>query len=336
MTSANENSEFTPLQGTRGPVKKWRLTRRLLTAIGVIAAFYAWGAPSASAQSCTATPPGITAWWPANGSANDIVANHRGTLHGGVTFAPGVNGEAFNFDGATGYVDIPSSPALQPPTAISITAWIKPTSLAPYPWATAIISKYDSTEGGGHSWWLAIQNSGQINWYIQDAQTPADAQVFTVENVALSDWQHVAATFDTASQSIAVYLNGQPAETISYTTGGVTSISQSTADVLIGAYDAGAAGYFYGGQIDEVQLYRVALTPEQVLAIYNAGSSGVCAPAWRASHHYYKGDEVHDPTKHVQVVVTGGTSGTTKPAWNDAGGTTTDGSVTWQDRGLEP
>lgn len=109
--------------------------------------------------------------------------------------------------------------------------------------------------------------------------------------------------------------------------------------MLMGAANAGftnGLGSYYAGSIDEAQIFGVALTAAQVAEIYAAGSSGVCAPVWRASHRYFKGDEVHDPAKHVQVVATAGTSGTAKPAWNNAGGTTTDGTVTWKDRGLEP
>ena len=40
-----------------------------------------------------------------------------------------------------------------------------------------------------------------------------------------------------------------------------------------------------------------------------------------------------DPSNHIQVVVTAGTSGSTPPSWNDAGSTTPDGTVTWKDSG---
>lgn len=306
---------------------------------GVIISLSVWGAPGALAQSCAATPPGMTAWWPASGNANDIIAYHRGTLNGGVSFAPGAVGLAFSFDGSTGYVQIPTAPGLQPPSAISVAAWIYPTELPVLPYSAFMIDKYNSFDlNQGVSWALVLLSTGQILLEVRE-QASVYWDATTIGSVALGQWQHVAATFDTSTQAMAVYINGL-AVPISITgTGPVTSIYQSTAPVLLGAVDSGftgGLGSYYSGLIDEAQLFGVALTAAQVAAIYDAGSSGVCPPVWRASHQYYRGDEVHDPAKHVQVVVTGGTSGTTRPAWNNAGGTTADGTVVWRDRGLEP
>jgi hypothetical protein len=40
-----------------------------------------------------------------------------------------------------------------------------------------------------------------------------------------------------------------------------------------------------------------------------------------------------DSEDHIQEVMTAGASGPTAPAWNDAGATTSDGTVVWQDTG---
>lgn len=59
-------------------------------------------------------------------------------------------------------------------------------------------------------------------------------------------------------------------------------------------------------------------------------------PAWQASHAYALNATILDPAGHIQKVTTTGTSGATQPTFNDAGGTTTDGTVTWTDQGYNP
>jgi hypothetical protein len=55
---------------------------------------------------------------------------------------------------------------------------------------------------------------------------------------------------------------------------------------------------------------------------------------WQASHAYSAGDLLIDVGGHLQMVTSPGTSGTVLPGFNDSGGTTSDGSVTWTDQGL--
>jgi hypothetical protein len=57
------------------------------------------------------------------------------------------------------------------------------------------------------------------------------------------------------------------------------------------------------------------------------------APPWAPSTAYAPGDVRTDPQGHLQKVTTPGTSGAAAPAWNDAGGTTADNDIVWQDTG---
>lgn len=58
--------------------------------------------------------------------------------------------------------------------------------------------------------------------------------------------------------------------------------------------------------------------------------------AWRAIHAYATNSTIVDPAGHLQKVTGGGggNSGATIPTFNDSGGTTTDGALTWTDLGL--
>lgn len=71
-------------------------------------------------------------------------------------------------------------------------------------------------------------------------------------------------------------------------------------------------------------------------ALYNALRAQLTAAPWAPSTAYALGAKIADPQGHIQTVTVAGTSGTTPPAWNDAGGTTQDGAtspVTWKDSG---
>ena len=243
---------------------------------------------------CTPPPSGMVAWWRADGSATDVVGGNDGTLVDGVTFTPipcatsvtkgGMVGQAFSFDGTTGYVLIPSSAALQPPGAISIDAWVYPTRLD----FRVIISKYNSfvPAARGVSWWLGLTNSGQVGWeVVDDAQPNSYQEAITDARLTLGAWSHVAATFDTATQVIAVYINGQRVHTScgpGDVCSPVTSILQSPSDVMIGAATYNSLpgiGSFWSGRIDEVEVFNRALSLAEIQAIFNARSAGKCRTA---------------------------------------------------------
>jgi hypothetical protein len=54
---------------------------------------------------------------------------------------------------------------------------------------------------------------------------------------------------------------------------------------------------------------------------------------WLHGVQYFVGQTTIDPAGHTQKVTVAGVSGGSLPAWNDAGGNTTDGGVTWHDEG---
>jgi hypothetical protein len=56
--------------------------------------------------------------------------------------------------------------------------------------------------------------------------------------------------------------------------------------------------------------------------------------AWLPTHKYALSAKITDLASHIQKVVTAGTSGNSVPSWNDSGGTTIDGTVTWKDTGV--
>jgi RHS repeat-associated protein len=229
-----------------------------------------------SASVCAPAPSGLVSWWSGEGNANDSIGSNNGTLANGATFAPGLVGQAFSFDGVNDYVEFPDSPSLSITDTLSIDAWIKPNSVG----AATILSKYDSSIHQ-ESYVLAVTNGGTLRFYL--AGTGGCRAVDTVNSVlSASVWTHVAATFNPAGQVMKIFVNGAevPVTLDAVCNNTIASIFDSTTPVRLGALIGGSGqiGAFFSGLVDEVDLYNRVLTPDEIAAIYYVGAFGKCSP----------------------------------------------------------
>jgi Na+/proline symporter len=77
-------------------------------------------------------PTNLVSCWPGNGNANDIVGTNHGQLQGGINFARGEVGPAFNFNNTNADVFVPASASLDVGTGdgFTVEAWINSTNVA--------------------------------------------------------------------------------------------------------------------------------------------------------------------------------------------------------------
>ena len=80
---------------------------------------------------CVVPPSGLISWWPGDGNAMDIQGSNHGTLQNGATFAPGLTGQAFSFDGVDDYFDYGSQASLNfgAGAGFSFDGWVKTTDM---------------------------------------------------------------------------------------------------------------------------------------------------------------------------------------------------------------
>jgi hypothetical protein len=219
--------------------------------------------------SCMTCPAGVVAWWTGTGNASDQAGANNGTLRGGVTFAPGKVGQAFNFDGASGSVLVPDAPPLRATNGMTIEAWIYPRSFGGGP--REIISKWFGN-GNQKSYSASIDPSGLAYFIVSGdglatTQGVDDIMIYTTDTVPLNQWTHFAATYD--GSSLKIYLNGILENEVPWSRG----IFPGTAPLCIGeAYSQS----LFNGMIDEPTLYNRALSASEIQAIYNAAESGKC------------------------------------------------------------
>ena len=216
---------------------------------------------------CTRPVSGLISWWKGNGNANDSYGSNNGTLINGATFAPGKVGQAFSFDGVNQFVSITDSPSLRPKD-LTIETWVKFSSVP----SMAIIAAKTLGSVYGDSFFLDLEY-GKLNGGVGDNSGFGEivSYPFIPE---LNAWYHLTYTFDDSTKTQALYINGQQVATGTQ----ATSIAYDSHPVLIGAdINSESPGYYFPGSVDEVKVYNRSLSVDEIAAIYNAGSAGVCA-----------------------------------------------------------
>jgi hypothetical protein len=218
----------------------------------------------AQPQPCVSSPPGLVSWWAGDGNGNDVQGTNRAVLMNDAAFADGVGGQAFSLDGVDDYIQVPSPvnlPLGNEPRTIDV--WFKtPRDL------TA------STES-------AIVQYGTANYYqmfglITSANAPGKLYFYGhgsdlsgTTTIQRDTWYHGAVTYD--GSTLRLYVNGQLE--------GSAPMSLNTVmdgnGLTIGYRHEGSR---WEGLIDEVGVFDRALTSEEIVAVYNAGSAGRCKP----------------------------------------------------------
>jgi hypothetical protein len=227
---------------------------------------------------CVPPSPSLVSWWPGDSNASDLTGGNPGSLQGGVSFGTGKVGPAFDFNGSTGSVFVGDPANLKLGTGITLDAWIYPRSIPAQtagPAMTSILTKWaqnfsDSTDADSYGLWL-IQNGTTVNLFSAIHQTGGQEPQVRGGTVPLNTWTHVAMTYDSASGQYAVYLNGQIVGSAA-APGGIYITDHN---VRLGSEDSYIVRAF-DGLIDEAQVYSRALGAAEILALYQAGSTGQC------------------------------------------------------------
>jgi streptogramin lyase len=223
-------------------------------------------------------PAGLQHWYQAEGNALDSQGGSafHGTLVGGVTYAPGEVGQAFSFDGSTGYVQLRSNFLPYPTsgtgtTPLSFETWFQTSS------GGVILGQQASPAFGAISggWIPAVYVGTDGHLYAQmfwngGAETP----IASPGVVNDGKFHHVAVTYNGTTETL--YLDGAVVgtETLSQVAYAASYNYQLGLGITY-AWPAGNGGWFpFKGLIDEASFYNRALSATEVQSIVADGGTG--------------------------------------------------------------
>jgi hypothetical protein len=222
---------------------------------------------ASSAYATAVAADGPVSWWRLGEASGTVAADQSavnpGAYAGGATLAqPSLvatetHNTAVAFNGSTATVRVPQATSLNLTSAVSLEAWIKPTSLPATGSFASILTKRESysLQFNGPRLEFTIIQSG-IRRRLQAASGA----------VATGGTYHVVGTYDGTTQRL--YLNGTQVASAALT----GPASTTTNPLNIGSWDG--ATEFFRGTIDEPAVYARTLTAAQARSHYTAGTTG--------------------------------------------------------------
>lgn len=219
-----------------------------------------------AAQTCVQPPSGLVSWWDADSvsetTAFDIHGDNNGTLVGGVGIIPGKVGNAFSFDGIDDYVIANNLPSLG--NELTMISWVKSDMVDQ---GDEIRHHFVSKFEGFNTHRIFIDLNGDFK-YSDNRDDTINYDVGPWGDV----WHMVSAVIrNGATSGSELYFDG------SLVAVGTVSFQTGPGQLTIGAFGgSNATVAFFGGAIDEVQVFNRALLANEIQAEFNAGSAGKC------------------------------------------------------------
>lgn len=186
-----------------------------------------------------------------------------GVVHG-ATPTRGVWAGALHFDGVDDDVVFTSATPLALGVVYAVACWVRPTSTLG---AGTVIGVHANPELV-----IRIVDGGGLQAVAFGASTTASAD-FEIRagpgTLVAGQWQHVA--LSVSRTDLAIYVDGSLvatrtiARTLAAADGGVVYVGRSGWDSIPG---------FFAGDIDDLQIYDEALTPDQVLSVMSRPTEG--------------------------------------------------------------
>jgi len=206
-------------------------------------------------------PSDSDAYWAFNGDLSDSTANtNHGTWVAGASFGTGLLGEGLEVNGtADGTVMVPHDSVLDGMNHLSISVW----------------AKKDNPDVGGYLFKKHVVYDMRISsdtvttaLFAEDGSVDGHRALFTASApINDTNWHHYALVYD--GSFIHCYVDGTKQGSYVQPGGAVKS---RPLDLFVGA-DPWGTGVF-SGEMDEMKLFRYALSDDEIGALVAAGTAG--------------------------------------------------------------
>jgi len=214
----------------------------------------------------------LLGYYPFNGNANDESGNGHNGIIFGATIANdrfGRCGSAFKFNGIGDYIDLGNSTALNPVNGMTLTAWINVAGGAGT--LRNVLSRWGSADRlpiKERSYSLGVNTNNRAYFIISRDGTDPGGVVRIDDPMPpeLNTWYFYVATWD--GSTMRLYRNGVEVASDFQPGMYLSPNLETTISATRGRIDDPVLAVF-DGTIDDVRIYKRALSNQEINAIYN-------------------------------------------------------------------
>ncbi len=213
-------------------------------------------------RSALGVPP-PQGYWPLDGNGNDLSGFDRTTiLQGGVSFTNGLFNQALDLpNDARKFAERPVDDAVFDfgSSNFTIQVWVNSRGTSS---DQVLIEKFQGTMGPG--WSLAVLNGGVIHFWA----TPAAVLYSSPLSITPGVWHQIVVRRSGATVQCLFDTNR-----VASADAGTTAISDTSNGLLLGRRNAAdGRGIQLDGRLDEVAIWNLALSDEDIAQLYNGGA----------------------------------------------------------------
>lgn len=202
----------------------------------------------------------------------DLIGGNNGTNSGATTGEAGQIHQSFLFNGSSDYIDVSNESTFDfdLSDSFSFSAWVNTNTAT----TSAVFGKFDQLVGSGYT--FAVRSSGEIILNLINSLT-VGLRVSSTLTINDAVWHHIVATYDGSSTTsgIKLYIDGTE-DTQSVVDSTNPGSILNNVNLNIGRHlQSGSGTALFEDNLDELAIWNIELTADQVLEVYRHGAQGL-------------------------------------------------------------
>lgn len=206
---------------------------------------------------------GLLAYYPFTGNANDNSGNGNNGITSDVTLTTdrfGVNNNAYSFNGISSNIESNITNYPLKGESRTITGWFKANAPITSKELDFCLLNYGNIADPNYWFKISFYSKGYLDLQF-------DSNTFqSQENYFNNEWTFFAMTFDDASNTYSLYINGI------YKMGGTADLYTNGFNTLF-RIGRNKLNNYFEGTIDDIGIWNRVLTPGEITALYNSANN---------------------------------------------------------------